>query len=412
MRQVGLSEVVVNRLKCVPIVAGKGLSGMERELAFVMITPHTLAKSRTGGVLARYLARTDLKFVAARMFNPSAELTQQYAESFRTATEGNADVNNLLAAYVEENFNKHAKTGQASRVMMLLFEGPDAVAKIWGVTGAARMRSGYGETVRETFGEYIENDDGSVRYFEPGVIVAPTVERAKQTLNIWKRYAASDGGLVESSLSRAEGDVQRTLVMLKPDNFQIPSLRTGSIIDVLSRSGLRIICANKFKMTVAQAESFYGPVKGALSQKFPDIGKERAAKVLSETFDFDVPVEICEELCARLGDTFAATQFEDIVEFMTGHRPSEVPEDEKETTGSAECLALVYEGVNAVSIIRDILGPTNPSKAEPGSVRREFGSNIMVNAAHASDSPENAQREMDIIKVTEDNITPWIEKYC
>jgi len=68
--------------------------------------------------------------------------------------------------------------------------------------------------------------------------------------------------------------------------------------------------------------------------------------------------------------------------------------------------------VDAVAKIRDILGTTDPSKARPGSVRREFGSNIMVNAAHASDSPENAEREMAIINVDKDNISPWIEQYC
>ena len=46
----------------------------------------------------------------------------------------------------------------------------------------------------------------------------------------------------------------------------------------------------------------------------------------------------------------------------------------------------VHEGVEAVRKIRDVLGPTDPSKAPPGSIRREFGQTIMVNAAHASDS--------------------------
>jgi nucleoside diphosphate kinase len=97
---------------------------------------------------------------------------------------------------------------------------------------------------------------------------------------------------------------------------------------------------------------------------------------------------------------------------MTGHRFSKVLEEDKPSTGHEECLALVYEGVDAVAKIREILGTTDPSKARPGSVRREFGSNIMVNAAHASDSPENALREMEIIRVDEENLTPWIKQYC
>ena len=46
-----------------------------------------------------------------------------------------------------------------------------------------------------------------------------------------------------------------------------------------------------------------------------------------------------------------------------------------------------------------------------GSIRREFGQTIMVNAAHASDSPENAAREMEIVKIKENNLKPVIECY-
>ena len=62
--------------------------------------------------------------------------------------------------------------------------------------------------------------------------------------------------------------------------------------------------------------------------------------------------------------------------------------------------------------IRNLLGATDPNKAQPGSVRREFGLDVMVNAAHASDSVENAEREIGIIKVDEDLITPWVSRYC
>ncbi|MCX7010633.1 MAG: nucleoside-diphosphate kinase, partial [Kiritimatiellaeota bacterium] len=68
-------------------------------------------------------------------------------------------------------------------------------------------------------------------------------------------------------------------------------------------------------------------------------------------------------------------------------------------------------GPSAVDKIRSILGPTDPSKAQPGSVRREFGRDVMVNAAHASDSPENAAREMKIVKPEEDMIAPLVKKY-
>ena len=79
--------------------------------------------------------------------------------------------------------------------------------------------------------------------------------------------------------------------------------------------------------------------------------------------------------------------------------------------GSEKCIALVYEGVEAVRKIRDVLGPTDPSKAPPGSIRREFGQTIMVNAAHASDSEENARREMAIVNVGENNFKQVVEEF-
>jgi len=85
--------------------------------------------------------------------------------------------------------------------------------------------------------------------------------------------------------------------------------------------------------------------------------------------------------------------------------------EELNKPGSEKCIALVYEGVEAVRKIRDVLGPTDPSKAPPGSIRREFGQTIMVNAAHASDSEENAQRELAIIRVAENNFRRSVEEF-
>jgi hypothetical protein len=189
-------------------------------------------------------------------------------------------------------------------------------------------------------------------------------------------------------------------------------------------------------MTVSQAEEFYGPVREALSRKFEDIGAGRAAKALSQEFGLDVKEDAVREICRQLGPKFAQAQFESIVEFMTGYNPAHLTNVEETVSkgildrlrglwsrfvgareefifsaGNKGCLALVYRGPDAIKTIRKILGPTDPRKAEPGSVRREFGSDIMVNAAHASDSTENAKREMGIINLDEDTIRPWVEKY-
>jgi hypothetical protein len=96
---------------------------------------------------------------------------------------------------------------------------------------------------------------------------------------------------------------------------------------------------------------------------------------------------------------------------MSGHAPSEIPQTDWSKPGTERCIALVYEGIEAVRKIRDVLGPTDPSKAPPGSIRREFGQTIMVNAAHASDSEENAQREMGIVNVRENTFRKVVEEF-
>lgn len=385
---------------------------MSKELAFVLINPYTIAKSRTGGVIARYIARTDLDFVAARMYGPSAELVNRYADLVAAAEPESGRSAALIAEYIRRAYAPNPMTGKPKRVMLLLFEGEDAIRKIWDVTGSATLRNGSGETVRDTYGDYVLNDEGKVQYFEPAVLVAPTRKRAAATLSLWAKYSKSDGGIIGAAEDVPRGvDVQKTLVMLKPDNFRFRSLRPGNIIDILSLSGLRIVAVRKFSMTVAQAEEFYGPVRKSLTEKFGDIGTERAARALSKEFGFQVPASAMTSLCSQLGPLFAESQFEAIVEFMTGYKPSSCHPSERGFRGKESCLALVYEGHDAVRKIRGILGPTDPSKAEPGSVRREYGSNIMVNAAHASDSPENARREMQIIRVEEDTIRQWYDQY-
>ena len=385
---------------------------MAKELAFVLINPYTISKSRTGGVIARYIGRTDLDFVAARMFGPGADLVKKYADLVKQAEAESGRSASLIAEYIQRSYAPNPLTGKPKRVMLLLFEGEDAIRKIWEVTGSATLRTGSGETVRDTYGDYVLNDDGKVQYFEPAVLVAPTRKRAAATLSLWARYSRQDGGVIAAADDVPKGmDVQQTLVMLKPDNFRFRSSRAGNIIDILSLSGLRIVGVRKFSMTVAQAQEFYGPVRESLTKKFADIGSARAAGALSKEFGFEVPEEAMGPLCAQLGPIFAESQFESIVEFMTGYKPSSCQPSEKCILGRESCVALVYEGHDAVRKIRGILGPTDPSKAEPGSVRREFGSNIMVNAAHASDSAENARREMGIIRVEDDTIRPWIDKY-
>jgi nucleoside diphosphate kinase len=385
---------------------------MASELAFALINPYTIAKSRTGGVIGRLISRTGLELVAARMFGPGPELVQRYADSLLTSNQAEPEFARLLSEYIRKSYAPDPATGRRKRVILLLFEGENAIQKVREATG--HLRAGWvgGETIRDTYGDYVVDGDGKVTYFEPAVLVAPSVERSAQVLRLWAEYTETDGGIVDhaSDVSENEG-VQSTLVLIKPDNFRFPSTRPGHIIDLLSRSGLRIVGVRKFSMTVAQAEEFYGPVKGVLQEKFKGLMAHRVGDILEKALDLKLPEDTKAVLGDQVGPLMGERQFEEIVRFMTGYRPAEVAESDKAVTGSENCLALVYKGMSAVEKIRYLLGPTDPAKAQPGSVRREYGSDIMVNAAHASDSPENALREMRIVNVQKDTIREWVDKY-
>jgi hypothetical protein len=96
---------------------------------------------------------------------------------------------------------------------------------------------------------------------------------------------------------------------------------------------------------------------------------------------------------------------------MAGAKPGECPPEKRDVPGTEKSIAIVYQGEDAVRKIRDVLGPTDPAKAPPGSIRKEFGQTIMINAAHASDSVENARREMAIVRMDENNFKPLIENF-
>jgi len=61
---------------------------------------------------------------------------------------------------------------------------------------------------------------------------------------------------------------------------------------------------------------------------------------------------------------------------------------------SAPCVPMVIEGVDAIRKVREIMGATDPKKAEKGTIRREFASDIEKNIVHGSDSRESADREI------------------
>src|SRR5450432_136960 len=126
---------------------------------------------------------------------------------------------------------------------------------------------------------------------------------------------------------------ERTFSILKPD---VTSRNlTGAVNAKIETAGLRIIAQKRLVMTRAQAEAFYAVHK-------------------------------------------ARPFFGELVEMMT----------------SGPVVVQVLEGDNAILRYRDVMGATNPEKAAPGTIRKEFALSMGENSAHGSDAAETAQQEI------------------
>ena len=384
---------------------------MSQELAYAIITPYSLQKSRTGGILTRLITRTGLELAGARMFAPSQMLVEDYASNVVSAHDPqDRRIQELIRDYVRVRFAPDPKSQRRKRAMMLLFSGEDAVHKIRSVIGNFSLDRSGGESIRDTYGDLVFDLQKKVQYFEPAVLAAPDVEEAQQKMKLWARYSDQDGGVLENTIPYGKGlKPQRTLVLIKPDNFRFPTGRPGNVIDFFSRTGLFIVGLKVHRMSVAQALEFYGPVLEVLRTKLADVVASRAKAALEAEFKFKVPDAEAKKLGKQLCPLFGDSQFDNIIKFMSGRIPAECDKITLNQPGTEKCIALVYEGPDAVNKIRAVLGPTDPSKAPPGSIRREFGQTIMVNAAHASDSEENARREMGIIDIAENNFRQVVE---
>lgn len=127
--------------------------------------------------------------------------------------------------------------------------------------------------------------------------------------------------------------MQRTFTILKPDTVKAGN--TGRIIDRLIKEGFQIRAMKLIHLTKPQAEGFYY------------VHKERPF-------------------------------FASLVEFM-----SEGP-----------IVPIVLEAENAIEKLRKVMGATDPAKADPGTIRKEFATNIERNAIHGSDGPDTAAFEI------------------
>ena len=385
---------------------------MAEELSYVLVTPYSIRKSRTGGIISRLISRTGLDLVRARMFSPGRELVETYASTLVTDAEPRHHATQeLIRDYVLQHFLPD-QLDSKPRVLLLVFRGENAVAKLRAAVGSITPGRPSGETIRDTYGDYITDASGKVVYFEPAVLCPPDPVAAERNLKLWARHSDTDGGILEGVVKYQENtNVERTLVLIKPDNFRFPNARPGGVIDVFSRTGLTIVGTKVHFMSVAQACEFYGPVLDVLKNIF----RERTGPVARLAIEQELGIMLNDEVQKQLGDILGPINgqqnWESIVQFMSGSKPSECPAEKRGEPGSEKCIALVYEGVDAVRKIREVLGPTDPSKAPPGSIRREFGQTIMVNAAHASDSADNARREMKIVQIDENNFKSFVEAF-
>lgn len=392
---------------------------MAKELTYALITPYSLLKSKTGGIISRLLSLSDLELVGARMYTPSDEFVDKYCEIIEEQ-----DIKPLwkkaLIEYVNDKLRKNNRFGISNRTMFLLFEGEDAINILHNNVIGSISEHLKGDTIRGTYGDCIMINGKNVEYFEPAVLTSTDSATNIKQLDLFAKYALSDGGVLENIIDFGENKKPETsLVILKPFEKQDP--RPGNIVDMFSRTGFFMVGMKLIKMSIEQAEEFYKPVKEMFIEKFDD--KFRPSLIVKlknalskESFPFDLNDDIIKKLVDQLKEPFITGEFNKIVRYMTGHGPSAFIDTEKTKEGKRTiCLALLYQGINTISTIREVLGATDPKKADRSSIRRFYGLDILRNAVHASDSIENAERERRIIGLWKEektcDIKEVIEEY-
>lgn len=147
--------------------------------------------------------------------------------------------------------------------------------------------------------------------------------------------------------------MEKSLILIKPDAMQRGL--AGEIVTRLERKGLKIIAMKMLQMDKNLAQRHYAIHKG---------------KVF----------------------------FDRLVDFIT----------------SSPTIAIVFQGKDAVGVIRRTMGETDPVKAQAGTIRGDFGLDIEHNLIHGSDSAENASKEIELFFSTEEiidyhkDINKWI----
>ena len=387
---------------------------MATELTYVVITPYSLMKSRTGNIIARLMSFSGCDLVGVRMMRPSDEFVDEYMRRVKSLGI-ETRIEKALVDYIDENLRRENIHRQANRCLFLLFEGENAVDRVYDVVGKltteaeSEARRG---TIRGTYCDFFTNPDGTIRYFEPAVLVPTNVNYAKTNLELFAGLGFKDSGIYEET---AEGET--TLVILKPDNFFKHSVHTGNMIDMFSKTGLRIVGARVVRWSAAQGEAFYGFLRGTFKRKLKKHVAGKIKERIGGLFGFDITDEEYNAMASVINDTNAQYEFSQIVEYLTGIDPESVAHDDREKPGINPSLALLYRGYSEVGKIRSRLGESDPAKAAAGTIRSDFGQNVMQNAAHASDSVQRAVHERKIIGLYDNAgddcakiITSWLQE--
>ena len=382
---------------------------MKKELTYALITPYSLLKSRTGGIISRLLSLSDLELVGARMYTPSDKFLDEYIKTIETQKMKTV-WKNAMIDYVNNMLRKNNKLGMANRAMLLLFEGKNAVDVLHNNVIGSASDPLRGNTIRGTYGDSIRSSDGKVEYFEPAVLTSADKAANINQLKLFAKYSLSDGGILEKAVKFPKNKKPETsLIILKP--FEKHDPRTGNIIDMISRTGFYMVGVKLLDLSTKQAKEFYGPVKDFFNSSFDDkfkpiLVENLRASLNQKDFSFELTDETLNKMAGQLKKPTVEGEFGKILQYMTGSAPSAFAETKKTGDGKHTiCLALLYQGINTIKTIRELLGATDPKKAKYSSIRRFYGLDILRNAVHASDSTKSVIRERKIIGFNKDKTT-------
>ena len=240
---------------------------MKKELTYALITPYSLLKSRTGGIISRLLSLSDLELVGARMYTPSDKFLDEYCETIKGQRIAPLWKRTLLD-YVNDKLRKKNKLGISNRTMLLLFEGNDAVNILHNKVIGSASEHLRGNTIRGTYGDCIKSG-GKIEYFEPAVLTSADKATNIKQLKLFAKYALSDGGILENVMNFGKNKKPETsLIILKPLEKHDP--RSGNIIDMIARTGFYMVGIKLLDLSTKQAEEFYGPVKDFFNSSFDD----------------------------------------------------------------------------------------------------------------------------------------------